>query len=126
MNKIDAMDIVEFLEARLAEDEAWARNVESRRDQEVKNGRGVKHQPPVDRNKPDRAPWAIPGEPAVVQSEVAAKRAIIATLKEGDLRLFPGLWKAIELLAVPYSDHPDYEKVEAIFPDLATDKTRLM
>ncbi|MDV6273942.1 DUF6221 family protein [Rhodococcus erythropolis] len=81
------MDIVQFLEARLTEDEQ---------------------------------------DPTHASAEVAAKRAITAALKDGDLRLFPGLWKAVELLAVPYSDHPDYEKVESIFPDRPTDKTRLM
>ncbi|MDV6277994.1 hypothetical protein R3Q06_31410 [Rhodococcus erythropolis] len=39
MNKIDAMDIVEFLEARLAEDEGWARDTEAQQERDAEVGR---------------------------------------------------------------------------------------
>lgn len=44
------------------------------------------------------------------RSEALLKASIIAELKDGNLRLFPGLWKAVELLAVSYADHPDYRE----------------
>ena len=139
---IDAMDIVQFLEARLAEDEEAARDAAgwdssgSVRDEGRWRRDGVNSVIDSARRMvvygdgaaPDdsKAEHIVRHDPACVLREVAAKRAIIVALKDGDLRLFSGLWKAIELLAVPYSDHPDYEKVESIFPDRPTDKTRLM
>ncbi|MDI9901321.1 DUF6221 family protein [Rhodococcus sp. IEGM 1409] len=111
------MDIVEFLEARLDEDEADATEADGDR--------------LLAWSKHDKMVIVDSGfmqtfTPSRILREVAAKRAIIAALKDGDLRLFPGLWKAAELLAIPYSDHPDYAKVESIFPDRPTGKTRLM
>lgn len=51
-------------------------------------------------------------DPARVLGEVAAKRGIVAKVRQGmvNIRIFPGLWESMQLLAVPYDDHPDYRE----------------
>lgn len=112
------MDVVEFLEARLAEDELGAQDEigvvaatygKSVGEFEIRYewARFTTHAA----NGASGASF-VPGvpDPSRVLREVASKRAIIEKLKEGNLRKFSGLWEAIELLALPYSDHPDYEE----------------
>ncbi|BCF84544.1 hypothetical protein RQCS_40890 [Rhodococcus qingshengii] len=93
---------LEFFEARIADDEAIASGA-------VRWSHGA-------------AEWADGGEPdfihiarhdpARVLREVAAKRGIVAKVRQGmvNIRIFPGLWESMQLLAVPYDDHPDYRE----------------
>ena len=103
------MGIVEFLEARIAEDEA---RVDAIHSLATERYGGV----PVYRN--------VSGSPARILREVAAKRAIIKAYVDADIKAHDtynfhedilngesnGLETAVEALAICWSDHPDFNE----------------
>lgn len=142
---MNVVELVEFVEARLAEDERVAREAIT----PDRPGAHWKWATTADDGDPESPRWLrtveefptasgvgdLPGfplgyectaapspamshiarhDPARILREVAAKRAIIEKLREGDLRKFSGLTEAIRLLTVPYSDHPNYQKEWAL------------
>lgn len=133
------MTIEEFLEARLAEDEAWARDTEAAQDRDASFGRITVRRwlPSFPPGKPYRDPWPLPGEPRLVLREVAAKRAILSA--SGDTYAGPP-WEDSDIesgaadawngrqaayrevlisLASTYCDHPDFS--EEWHPDTPAD-----
>ena len=96
MSKLSGVTITEFLEARIAEDEArassgWARLGDSR--------------------------WETTNEgqdfltPSAVLAECAAKRAIIKAFNPECPDLDPYVGRdVIAMLAAVYKDHPDYQQ----------------
>lgn len=116
------MDLVEFLRARLDEDERAAR--------EAQGGFWVVWTPgspasvmtdfgevlvgQIERR--DDAVHMARHDPARVLVEVAAKRRMVDLLKQAPYRKFPEAWemdtadKALRLMAMTYADHPDYDK----------------
>ena len=118
------MTIVEFLEARIAEDEATARAAE-----ESPIGAGPKwvgcfrqiegtgHAPVADTHSSWYADHIVRHDPARVLAECAAKRAIISECRQSTLSDLDGgeddqpapMWVARALAAV-YADHPDYQQ----------------
>lgn len=122
------MTIVEFLEARLAEDEGWARDTEAQRERDAEVGRfTVRRWLPAFPGKPYRDPWPLPGEPKLVLREVAAKRALLEIHCNGnpdsssahycqtchdyydhDAESWP--CQSARMLVAIYSDHPDFQR----------------
>lgn len=116
------MTIVEFLKARLAEDEAVARAID---DKQLDSGWstnynqfGLANTPPGWYITPhiglayeeEGARHIVRHDPARVLREVAAKRAIISDLwSEGTLRYAEDTGEALRALAAVYSDHPDFD-----------------
>lgn len=89
--RIEGTDIAEFVLARIAEDEAWAK---------LSHNGGVHHR----RFSPNR-----------VLAECEAKRRILAKAAElyewtefGSATDEDG-WEILAALAAPYSDHPDFD-----------------
>lgn len=124
------MTLVEFLRARLDEDERLARDVESsvgaeRASDPYSDGSGT-----ADRDAFPSYPWgaeegelefmAGPGHPSRVLAEVAMKRRILAEHRDdrtscstcGTAGEYDVPWPCttVELLALPYADHPDYRQ----------------
>lgn len=94
-------DLVEFLRARLDEDEERARFVQRER--------GDRHEIESWRLSCHDEYDLLCIEPSRALAEVAAKRRII---DEGDDR-YDGAdehWRVLALLALPYADHPDYDE----------------
>lgn len=125
------MGIVEFLEARIAEDEAVARGVAS--DGEWTSGSTYGMFVSIEA----RSWTVVSGEwerrdanhiarhdPARILREVAAKRAIIKAYVDADIKAHDtynfhedilngesnGLETAVEALAICWSDHPDFNE----------------
>jgi len=93
------MNIIEFLEARIAEDEADNRDYAKLEDD-------------------DRGGWAIVYSQRVL-AECATKRSILADRKRIDRSANPDDWSAgysdgnydaLHALAAVYKDHPDYQQ----------------
>ena len=108
------MTLTDFLLARIAEDEAQAREAITERDRI----NFVQYEPDV----PDMSltAWSdapVPGVlvgPERVLAECEAKRRIVAALRaeeagEPHVEIW-GLRMAAEALAFPYSNHPDYQQ----------------
>jgi hypothetical protein len=103
------MTITEFLEARIAEDEALA------------NAATANYAPDAWDN-PASAGNYYPADvafwdhqaPARVLAECAAKRAIIETFPTKNGEHGPLGSRALEALAAVYSDHPDYQQEWAL------------
>jgi len=85
------VELVEFLLARIAEDEAYASYVlEQQRDRTVW-----------------APPWTVLA-PARQLAECEAKRRIVATIQRWLDTGYPTLDHVLFALALPYADHPDY------------------
>lgn len=121
------MNITEFLEARIAEDERRAEGSGVIAWLSFRDDKGAMLHTTVAaaaNNANDEAGWVIDGKPAIGYAdctviyaeshrlaECAAKRAIIAAFdpKSPDLDPFVGL-SVMAMLAAVYSDHPDYQQ----------------
>jgi len=96
------MNITEFLEARIAEDEAEASQYQA-----------------YEQDISETAGW---WEPTRVLAECAAKRTIIAGWEDPndimtsdvDAGYSLGIDNAVHALAAVYSDHPDYQQAWAL------------
>lgn len=112
------MDIQEFLLARIAEDEAVAREAAqalrgagANWGNTFKQVEGSGHQPVADATSAWYADHIARHDPARVLSECAAKREIIKRLGPDENGNFPIRNLTIQLLmASAYSDHPDYQQ----------------
>lgn len=118
------MTVVEFLEARITEDEALANIAASElagtewhaySDETTVLASGV---PVAETETPEYAPHIARHDPARVLAECKAKRAILADRKRIDRSANPDEWSmgysdanygAIQALAAVYKDHPDYD-----------------
>lgn len=118
------MTLVEFLRARLDEDEALARDLDLDRAGEMySDGSGIAEMDGFPSYPwgalPEELPFmAGPGHPARVLAEVAAKRELISEIRYFEDRIDSewGIGKgtgddesALRLLAAPYSGHPDFD-----------------
>ena len=109
------MTIADFLRARLAEDEARARDAESG---EWRNDKrhAIEADGTVvwDRDlKPDDAAFIVHNQPKRVLADIAAKRRIVefyaVAMQEGDEPdVIHAYADVCEALASVYADHPDY------------------
>lgn len=106
------MNITEFLEARIAEDESTARRVKDGPGEP--GGRGVwSVQIGVSGNDAKFA--HVASDPDRIIAECAAKRAIISAHQSQKSEDDPGAWivasnALIKALTAVYKDHPDYQQ----------------
>lgn len=117
------MDLVDFLRARLDEDEQVARDAHYEGQRWISEEEDVCRWPADElvrfadrkRDAAHIAHW----DPARVLAEVESKRQIIGAYisagdnPSGEMRDFghaEGLEEALEFLALPYADHPDYRQ----------------
>lgn len=119
-------DLVEFLRARLDEDEEIARHASpgpwhctsDPLGMHIENGDGLGRI--VMRSGADRADargWSniehiARHDPSRALAEVAAKRQVVTAYEASSAPFLaaqrPGLWMAVKSLATAYSDHPDF------------------
>ncbi len=124
------MILTEFLLARIAEDEGWARQAIVEPQDERRTPAGVWSSPASGLVQTDDDLWTTGDgrtsyfvqrfDPARVLAECRAKRRIVSeACKYADARSRPGagahvfqIWAelqtVVQMLALPYADHPDF------------------
>jgi hypothetical protein len=109
------MTLIEFLEARIAEDEEVTELSTTR---VYVDDDGCVDTPTEEwADGTDRLPnhhntWWLIYDPKRARAECAAKRRIIGEWEQESGEVRQGLYLAAQILALPYADHPDYVKLE--------------
>jgi hypothetical protein len=116
------MELVEFLLARIAEDEEAMGRIAGRQWYACDDGhvqepeiddRDVLLEVEPEAQLPNHHnSWALVLDPARVLAECAAKRRLIRWVNQWPMRPHPpsSVDGVLELLAQPYADHPDYRQ----------------
>ncbi|MET1021063.1 MAG: DUF6221 family protein [Arthrobacter sp.] len=101
------MDITEFLEARISEDEAAAREAIEERSRSTPNARADTRLVPW----PESPVPAVLVGPERVLAECVVKRSLIGHWGQYEALNGPAL---LTVLAMVYADHPDYQQEWAL------------